>query len=55
MGGSDGGRGVSKKIFGWGLGSPPPPMPHHYAKPCMYIMLPEYACELFFYKLHIEN
>ena len=21
----------------------------------MYIMLPEYACELFFYKLHIEN
>ena len=21
----------------------------------MYIILPEYACELFFYKLHIEN
>ena len=21
----------------------------------MYIMLPEYACELVFYKLHIEN
>ena len=46
----DGGFG---KIVGWGKGAPH--APSHYGKPCMYIMLPEYARELYFYKLHIEN
>ena len=49
-----GGRDFQKKSLDGGEGAPPMPSPH-YGKPYMYIMLPEYACELFFYKLHIEN
>ena len=48
----EGGERFSKKSLDGGKVPPDAP---HYGKPCMHIMLPEYACELFFYKIHIEN
>ena len=43
-----------KKNVGWGEGAPMPPSHTQSGKPNMYIILLEYACELFFYKLRIE-